>query len=82
GAYALQWQVMKDLKEMGIKRYNLWGIAPPDQPHHRYAGVTTFKTGFGGEVVTYVPAHDLILSKLRYAPDYMIESLRKRRRHL
>lgn len=82
GAYAIQWQVMKDLKEKGIKRYNLWGIAPPNQPHHRYAGVTTFKTGFGGEIVTYVPAHDIILSKLRYAPDFVIESLRKKRRHL
>ncbi len=82
GAYALQWQVMKDLKKRGVKRYNLWGIAPAGQPHHRYAGVTTFKTGFGGEVVTYISAHDLILSKLRYAPDYMIESLRKKRRHL
>ncbi len=82
GAYALQWQVMKDLKKQGIKRYNLWGIAPANQPHHRYAGVTTFKTGFGGEVVTYVPAHDLVLSRLRYAPDFIVESMRKKRRHL
>lgn len=82
GAYAIQWQVIKDLKANGIKRYNLWGIAPPNQPHHRYARVTTFKTGFGGEIVTYVPAHDIVLSKLRYAPDYIIESMRKKRRHL
>jgi len=82
GAYALQWQVMRDLKKQGIKRYNLWGIAPANQPHHRYAGVTTFKTGFGGKVVTYVPAHDLILSKIKYAPDYLVEIIRKKRRHL
>lgn len=82
GAYALQWQVMQDLKKQGIKKYNLWGIAPPNQPEHRYAGVTTFKTGFGGEIVTFVPAHDLIISKLRYAPDYLIETIRKKRRHL
>ncbi len=82
GAYALQWQVMRDLKKQGIKRYNLWGIAPANQPHHRYAGVTTFKTGFGGKVVTYVPAHDLILSRIKYAPDYLVEIIRKKRRHL
>lgn len=82
GAYALQWQVMKDLKKQGIKRYNLWGIAPANQPNHRYHGVTTFKTGFGGEVVTFVPAHDLILSKIKYAPDYLVEIIRKKRRHL
>lgn len=82
GAYALEWQVIKDLKKAGVKRYNLWGIAPPNQPHHRYAGVTTFKTGFGGEIVAFVPAHDFIVSKLKYAPDYFIETLRKKRRHL
>ncbi|MBR0415749.1 peptidoglycan bridge formation glycyltransferase FemA/FemB family protein [Candidatus Saccharibacteria bacterium] len=82
GAYALQWQVIRDLKKAGVLRYNLWGIAPPNQPHHRYAGVTTFKTGFGGEIVAYLPAHDFIVSKIKYAPDYLIETLRKKRRHL
>ena len=82
GAYALQWQIIKDLKALGIKRYNLWGIAPPNSPNHRYAGVTTFKTGFGGEVVEFVPAHDLILNKAKYLPNLMIEKVRKKRRHL
>lgn len=82
GAYALQWQIIKDLKALGIKRYNLWGIAPPNSPHHRYAGVTTFKTGFGGEVVEFVPAHDLILNKTKYLPNLIIENVRKKRRHL
>ena len=82
GAYALQWFVIKDLKKQGVKKYNLWGIAPPNQPHHRYAGVTTFKTGFGGELVTFVPAHDIIVKKMKYAPDYLIETIRKKRRHL
>ncbi len=82
GAYALQWQVIRDLKKQNVVRYNLWGIAPPNQPHHRYAGVTTFKTGFGGEIVTFVPAHDIVLNKLKYAPDFLIETIRKKRRHL
>lgn len=82
GAYALLWQAIKDLKAEGYERFNLWGIAPPNQPNHRYAGVTTFKTGFGGEVVEYVPAHDIVLSKVGYLKDYMVESIRKKRRHL
>lgn len=82
GAYALQWQIMRDLRALGIKRYNLWGIAPPNQPNHRYAGVTTFKTGFGGEIVEFVPAHDLIISKIKYLPNYAIEKVRKKWRHL
>ena len=82
GAYALLWQVMKDLKEQGYERFNLWGIAPAGQPNHRYAGVTTFKTGFGGEIIEYVPAHDLVISKIGYLKDLIVETTRKKRRHL
>lgn len=82
GAYALLWQAMKDLKAERYERFNLWGIAPAGQPNHRYAGVTTFKTGFGGEVVEYVPAHDLVISKMGYMKDLIVEKARKKRRHL
>lgn len=82
GAYALLWRAMRDLKTEGYARFNLWGIAPAGQPNHRYAGVTTFKTGFGGEVLEFVPAHDLVLSRIGYLKDYVIESARKKRRHL
>ena len=82
GAYALLWQAMRDLKADGYERFNLWGIAPAGQPGHRYAGVTTFKTGFGGSVVEYVPAHDLVISKMGYLKDLVVEKARKKRRHL
>ncbi|MBR3179999.1 peptidoglycan bridge formation glycyltransferase FemA/FemB family protein [Candidatus Saccharibacteria bacterium] len=82
GAYALLWQVIKDLKADGYERFNLWGIAPAGQPHHRYAKVTTFKTGFGGEIVEYVPAHDLVISKTKYLRNLIVEKARKKKRHL
>lgn len=82
GAYALQWQVIRDLKALGIKRYNLWGIAPPNQPEHRYAKVTTFKKGFGGEIVEFVPAQDLVINHLLYQVDYLVETARRKRRKL
>lgn len=82
GAYALLWQAMRDLKKQGRSRFNLWGIAPAGQPNHRYAGVTTFKTGFGGEVVEYVPAHDLVITKIGYLKDLIVETTRKKWRHL
>lgn len=82
GAYALQWQVIKDLKKLGIKRYNLWGIAPHGQKNHRYAGVTTFKTGFGGEIVEFTPASDLVIRRIRYLFNLLVETIRKKRRHL
>ena len=76
------WQAMQDLKEEGYERFNLWGIAPAGQPNHRYAGVTTFKTGFGGEVVEFVPAHDLVISQLGYLRNLAVETVRRKRRHL
>ena len=82
GAYALLWQAMRDLKKEGCERFNLWGIAPPGQPNHRYARVTTFKTGFGGELVEYVPAHDMVISRMGYLKDLVVEKARKKRRHL
>ncbi len=82
GAYALLWHAIKDLKTAGIKTFNLWGIAPPNSPNHRYSGVTTFKTGFGGEVVEYIPAKDIVLNSLRYKLDVLIETARKKKRNL
>lgn len=82
GAYALLWQAMKDLKKEGYQRFNLWGIAPAGQQNHRYSGVTTFKTGFGGEVVEFVPAHDLVISHVGYLKNLIVEKARKKKRHL
>ena len=82
GAYALQWQIIRDLKKEGFSRYNLWGIAPPEQPNHRYAGVTTFKTGFGGEIVDFVLAEDIVVSWPKYLINLVVENIRKKRRHL
>lgn len=82
GAYALLWQAIRDAREQGYERFNLWGIAPPGQKQHRYAGVTTFKTGFGGETVEFVPAQDLVISRPRYLLNWLIETMRKKHRHL
>lgn len=82
GAYALLWCVIKDLKKAGYKRFNLWGIAPTGQPQHRYAGVTTFKTGFSSNIVEFVPAHDLVISRIKYLLNLVVENIRKKKRHL
>ncbi|MBQ2638033.1 peptidoglycan bridge formation glycyltransferase FemA/FemB family protein [Candidatus Saccharibacteria bacterium] len=82
GAYLLLWTAIKDLKKQEIKRFNLWGIAPPNQPNHRYAGVTTFKTGFGGEIVEYIPAKDLVINPIKYKLNVLVETARKKKRNL
>lgn len=82
GAYAVIWRAIQDAQALDIARFNLWGIAPPDRPNHRFTGVTTFKRGFGGEDVSFVPAHDFVLSKPRYSINKMIEEFRKKKRGL
>lgn len=82
GAYAIIWQAIQDAQSAGIARLNLWGTAPPDTPQHRYAGVTTFKHGFGGDNIAYLPPHDIVIQPLRYKINYLIETVRKKRRHL
>lgn len=82
GSYALLWQAIQDLQALKIQRFNLWGIAPAGQKHHRYAGVTTFKTGFGGEIVEFVPAQDIVVKHCRYLLNLLVENIRKKRRKL
>ena len=82
GAYVMLFEAMKDYKKKGLKRFNLWGIAPPNQPNHRYARVTTFKTGFGGEQVEFIHAQDIVINKVKYLATKIIEEARKKKRHL
>lgn len=81
GSYACQWEAIKWAKSQGGLRYNFWGIAPENQPNHRFAGVSLFKRGFGGEEVQYLPAHDLPVS-LSYQVVRGFELLRKKMRKL
>ncbi len=82
GAPLLHMAAMRDARERGIKRYNFWGIVDETDIHHRFYGVSCFKRGFGVDEYKYIPAHDLILSKSRYAFDWLIETLRKKSRHV
>lgn len=81
GSYACQWAAIKEAKQRGCIRYNFWGIAPEDAKDHRFAGVTLFKTGFGGYNVEYLHAHDIPLSA-KYNLTATFEFIRKKMRHL
>lgn len=80
-SYALQWAAILEAKKRGMARYNFWGIAPTNNPRHRFSGVTLFKKGFGGQQVDYLPAHDLII-RPNYWFNFIIESWRRLSRHL
>lgn len=80
-SHFLQWNIIREAKKRGCKKYNFWGVAPSDDPKHRFAGVTLFKKGFGGEKVDWLHARDLPLSPL-YWVTYVFESLRRKVRGL
>ncbi|XAS64983.1 lipid II:glycine glycyltransferase FemX [Pseudarthrobacter sp. So.54] len=58
--------LMADAKDRGLKQVDLWGVAPADQPEHKWAGFTAFKKSFGGREVAYPGTWDLPVRTLRY----------------
>lgn len=82
GAPLLHMAAMRDARKRGINRYNFWGIVGEDETWHRFYGVSQFKRGFGVEEYKYVPAHDLILQPTRYLITKLIETIRKKKRHV
>lgn len=64
--YLVQWTAIKEAKKRGCKIYDFLGIAPEGATKHPWAGVTEFKQKFGGRVVDYPRAKDLILRPFWY----------------
>ncbi len=65
-ATLLQWEAMKIAKARGCTTFDLFGIAPENQPQHRLAGVSRFKHKFGGEVIEYYPESIIVFRPLAY----------------
>jgi lipid II:glycine glycyltransferase (peptidoglycan interpeptide bridge formation enzyme) len=87
-SYLLQWEAIKEAKMRDCKIYNFWGIAPIqgpklklENPNHPWAGLTLFKTGFGGYKKEYLKTQDLPLLKT-YWLTFFFEKLRKLKRGL
>ena len=75
----LQWRAIQDSLERGDHTYSFWGIAPPASKRHPFAGVTTFKTGFGGKLLNLPHCMDIPL-RPTYGATYAFETLRKWKR--
>lgn len=90
-SYLLQWTAIKDALKRRDHVYSFWGIAPikPDPmeagswkletPNHPFAGVTLFKTGFGGNLLNLMHCIDIPLST-SYRLTRAFEFVRKWRR--
>jgi len=78
-SYLLQWTAIRDALKRGDRVYNFWGVSPEGATKHPFAGVRTFKTGFGGELLELAHCMDLPLS-FRYLKLFAIELARKWKR--
>lgn len=74
--------LMADAKDRGLKYVDLWGVAPADQPDHKWAGFSAFKKSFGGHEVAYPGTWDLPVKKLRYGAYQLVRGLRTRLKKL
>lgn len=77
----VQWHAILEAKRRGCVKYNFWGIAPEGAKNHPWAGLTTFKRGFGGFAEQYVHAKDFALTR-KYWLAYLVEKARKIKRGL
>ena len=87
-SYLLQWTAIRDALRRGDHVYNFWGIAPGkmengkwkmENERHPFAGVTLFKTGFGGNLLELTRCVDIPLSP-KYYVTRSFEMIRKWRR--
>lgn len=78
-SYLLQWTAIQDAIARKDRVYNFWGVSPEGQKKHPFAGVRTFKTGFGGELLPIAHCMDVSVHPLYHATR-AFETLRKWRR--
>ncbi len=69
--HALHWAAIQWAKARGCTRYDLWGVPDvgalgAEHGHTLPDGLYQFKQGFGGSVVRYAAAFDLVFSRVKY----------------
>jgi len=65
--YFLHWYIIKEAIKKGQKNYDFWGINPEDTSNPTYTkkweGITRFKKGFGGKIITSPNTFELPVQK-------------------
>jgi peptidoglycan pentaglycine glycine transferase (the first glycine) len=62
--YLLKWRAMLRMRQLGVRRYDMWGLAEgADDP---LAGVENFKLGYGGKVVAWIGALETPVRRTLY----------------
>lgn len=75
-ATALLAEIIFDAQRKGKKTFDFYGIAPTDDPSHRWAGFSAFKKSFGGYEMTYNDTYELPVRPLAYRAYSLLRKLR------
>lgn len=59
--YSIIWEAANYGRSVGMKKLNLWGVIDKEDKKHPWYGLSLFKYGFGGDVVKYVHAKDMVV---------------------
>jgi lipid II:glycine glycyltransferase (peptidoglycan interpeptide bridge formation enzyme) len=65
-AYLLHFEIMRRAKAMGYEWYDLWGVAPANEPDHPWQHISVFKRKFGGLEFNLVPTLDYVYDPAAY----------------
>lgn len=71
--YLLQWEIIKQAKNLGYKHYDFYGI-----DENKWPGVTRFKKGFGGAEVNYPGTFDVVFDSTLYNVYKLFRWLRRK----
>ena len=78
-SYLLQWTAIRDALQRGDRIYSFWGVSPEGATNHPFAGVRTFKTGFGGKLLPLAHCVDIPVTAT-YSLTRAFETVRKWKR--
>ena len=70
--YLLHFEIMRQARTKGCEWYDLWGVAPENQPGHRWQDISVFKRKFGGLAFNLVPTLDHVYDPAAYE-DFLAE---------
>ena len=62
-SYAVQWEAMRWARDHGCRRYDLWGMADPENDRDPMLGVSRFKNGYNPVPIEHPGTFDLDLSR-------------------
>lgn len=64
--YLLKWRAMLRLRQLGVRSYDMWGLADSPRADDPLAGVENFKLGFGGDQWEYVGAWEFPVNRVLF----------------